>query len=47
MNQPYASINIIQYYKEGDPIVELMGGSHKNIDNQESTEKKYPLNNIL
>jgi hypothetical protein len=27
--------------------VELMGGSHENIYNQGSTEKKYPLNNNL
>ena len=47
MNQPYASVNIIQYYKEGDPVVELMGGSHENIYNQDSTEKKYPLYNNL
>jgi hypothetical protein len=43
MNQPYAAVNIIQYYKEGDPVVELMGGSHENIYNQDSTEKKIPI----
>ena len=47
MNQPYASVNIIQYYKEGDPVVELMGGSHENIYSQDSTEKKNPSNNNL
>ena len=46
MNQPYASVNIIQYYKEGDPVVELMGGSHENIYSQDPTEKKYPSNNL-
>jgi len=43
MNQPYASVNIIQYYKEGDPVVELMGGSHENIYSQDSAEKKISI----
>ena len=43
MNQPYASVNIIQYYQEADPVVELMGGSHENIYNQGSIEKKIPI----
>ena len=43
MNQPYASVNIIQYYKEGDPVVELMGGSHENIYSQDSTEKRISI----
>jgi alpha-ribazole phosphatase/probable phosphoglycerate mutase len=43
MNQPYALVNIIQYYKEGDPVVELMGGSHENIYSQDSTEKKISI----
>ena len=31
INQPYSSVNIIQFYEDGDPVVELVGGSYKNI----------------
>ena len=40
INQPYASVNIIQYYEDGDPVIELMGGGHDNIHSPHSPEKK-------
>jgi len=43
VNQPYASVNIIQYYEEGDPVVELMGGSHDNIHSPHSPNKNIAV----
>ena len=43
INQPYASVNIIQYYEGGDPVVDLMGGSHSNIHSLNSSEKKISI----
>ena len=43
INQPYASVNIIQYYEEGDPVVDLMGGSHDNIHSPHSPDKKIAI----
>ena len=43
INQPYASVNILQYYEEGDPVVDLMAGTHDNIDPFNSSEKKLSI----
>ena len=43
INQPYASVNIIQYYEGGNPVVDLMAGIHDNIDPFNSSEKKLPI----
>ena len=43
INQPYASVNIIQYYEGGDPVVDLMGGSHSNIHSLNSSDKKISI----
>jgi alpha-ribazole phosphatase len=43
INQPYASVNIIQYYEGGDPVVDLMGGSHCNIGLSNSPDKKISI----
>jgi len=43
INQPYASVNIIQYYEEGNPVVDLMGGSHENIRSPDSSNKKISI----
>ena len=43
INQPYASVNIIQYYEDGDPVVDLMGGSHCNIDSSNSPDKNISI----
>ena len=43
INQPYSSVNIIQFYKEGNPVVELMGGSYENIHPFESPEKEISI----
>ena len=43
INQPYASVNIIQYYEGGDPVVDLMGGSHGNIHSLNSSDKKISI----
>ena len=43
ISQPYSSINIIQFYEESNPVVELMGGSYKNIDILKPTEKKISI----
>ena len=43
INQPYASVNIIQYYEDGDPVVDLMGGSHCNIGSPNSPDKNISI----
>ena len=43
INQPYASVNIIQYYEDGDPVVDLMGGSHCNISSPNSPDKNISI----
>ena len=43
INQPYASVNIIQYYEDGDPVVALMGGSHCNIGSPNSPDKNISI----
>ncbi len=43
INQHYASVNIIQYYEGGDPVVELMSGSHVNIHPPDSPDKKMSI----
>lgn len=43
INQPYASVNIIQYYEEGDPVVDLMGGCYDNIRPPDSFNKKMSI----
>jgi alpha-ribazole phosphatase len=43
INQPYASVNIIQYYEGGDPVIDLMGGHHSNIGSSTSSDKKFPI----
>lgn len=43
IHQPYASVNIIQYYEGGDPVVELMGGTCDNIHPPDSPDKKMSL----
>ena len=43
IHQPYSSVNIIQYYKEGDPVVELIGGSYGNIYPLDSADKKISI----
>ena len=43
INQPYASVNIIQYYEVGDPVVDLMGGSHCNIGLSNSSDKNISI----
>ena len=39
----YSSVNIIQFYEEGNSVVELMGGSHDNIHPFESPEKEISI----
>ena len=43
ISQPYASVNIIQYYEEGDPVVDLMGGCHDNIRPPDEFNKKMSI----
>jgi len=43
INQPYASVNIIQFYESGDPVVDLMGGSHINIEFLNRPDKKISI----
>ncbi|MBT3514500.1 MAG: histidine phosphatase family protein [Nitrospina sp.] len=43
INQPYTSVNIIQFYKGGDPVVDLMGGNHRNIVPPNSLDKKISI----
>jgi len=43
INQPYASVNIIQCYDGGEPVVDLMGGSHSNIDSLNPSDKKISI----
>ena len=43
ISQHYASVNIIQNYDGGDPVVELMGGTHENIHPPDSPDKKMSL----
>jgi len=43
INQPYSSVNIIQFYKEENPVVELMGGSCENIHPFEPSDKKISI----
>ena len=43
INQPYSSVNIIQFYEKGDPVVELMGGSYKNIHQFEPPDKSISI----
>ena len=43
INQHYASVNIIQYYEDGDPVVDLMGGSHCNIGSSNSLGKNISI----
>ena len=43
INQPYASVNIIQCYDGGEPVVDLMGGSHGNIHSLDSSDKKISI----
>ena len=43
INQPYASVNIIQYYEGGDPVVDLMGGNHNNISLPTPSDKKISI----
>ena len=43
ISQPYSSVNIIQFYEESNPVVELIGGSYKNIGILKPTEKKISI----
>ena len=43
IHQPYSSVNIIQFYERGDPVVELMGGSYENIHPFEPPDKKISI----
>ena len=43
INQPYASVNIIQYYEGGDPVVDLMGGNHNNISSPNPSDEKISI----
>ena len=43
INQPYASVNIIQYYEGGDPVVNLMGGCHDNLHHPTDFTKKLSI----
>ena len=43
LNQPYSAVNIIQFYEQGDPVVELMGGSYKNIHPFDHSDKKISI----
>ena len=43
INQPYASVNIIQYYEGGDPVVDLMGGNYNNISLPTPSDKKMSI----
>ena len=43
INQPYASVNIIQYHEGGYPVVDLVGGYHGNIHPPDSSNKKMPI----
>lgn len=43
VHQPYAAVNIIQFYEGGDPVVELAGGSCANIHPPDSPDKKMSL----
>ena len=43
INQPYASVNIIQFYEGGHPVIDLMGGSHDNIHSFHSSNKKIAI----
>jgi alpha-ribazole phosphatase len=43
INQPYASVNIIQYYVKGDPVVDLMGGNYSNISSSSPYDKKISI----
>ncbi len=42
IHQDYAAVNIIQYYGD-EPVVEIMGGSHKTITTPKSDEKKIAI----
>ncbi|KMP10486.1 phosphoglycerate mutase [Candidatus Nitromaritima sp. SCGC AAA799-A02] len=43
VQQPYAAVNIIQYYEGGDPVVELAGGSCDNIHPPDSPDKTISI----
>ena len=43
INQPYSSVNIIQFYEEGNPVVELMGGSYENIHPLDPSDRKVSI----
>ena len=43
INQPYASVNIFQYYEGGDPVVDLMGGNHNNISLPTPSDEKISI----
>ena len=43
LNQPYSAVNIIPFYEQGDPVVELMGGSYKNIHPFDHSDKKISI----
>jgi len=43
INQPYSAVNIIQFYEEGNPVVELMGGSYENIHPLHPLNKKISI----
>lgn len=43
INQLYTSVNIIQYYEEGEPVIDLIGGSYDNIHMPDSSNKKMPI----
>ena len=40
VHQPYAAVNIIQFYDGGNPVVELTGGSCDNIHPPNSLDKE-------
>ena len=42
IRQDYAAVNIIQYYGD-EPVVEIMGGSHKTITTPKADEKKIAI----
>ena len=42
IHQDYAALNIIQYYGD-EPVVEVMGGSHKTITASKAKEKKISI----
>lgn len=43
IHQDYAAVNIVQFYKEGDPVVELMGGTYRLIREERRPGKKLAI----